>query len=222
MFFSRRLAEKISLYYVIIIDMSAIAYSIGDSLYLNITNRCTNECSFCIRNKARLFDGKHPLWLNQEPSAQDLIEEIGDPSQYKQIVFCGYGEPTIRLDVIKAVAAKLKSKSGIIIRLDTNGHGNLFWGRNIVPELKGLIDIVSVSLNAENAKLYNKICRSVYGEKAYQAVIEFIKECKKYIPQVEATVVDLPVINKEACKKIAEELGVLFRVRSFYDQTYVR
>lgn len=202
--------------------MSAISYPIGDSLYLNITNRCTNECSFCIRNQTRLFNGKHPLWLTKEPSAQDLLKEIGDPSKYKQIVFCGYGEPTLRLEIIKAVAAELKSKSAITIRLDTNGHANLFWGRNIVPELKGLIDSISVSLDAENAPAYDKLCRSHYGLKAYAAIIDFIKECKKHIPEVEASVVDLPTVDKEACKKIAEELGVKFRVRTFYQEKYVR
>src|SRR3989338_5995953 len=94
----------------IINPMSSIVYPIGDSLYLNITNRCTNECSFCIRYKTDLFNQQYPLWLEHEPSAEEVIEAIGNPTKYKQIVFCGYGEPTIRLDVIKEVAKKLKSK----------------------------------------------------------------------------------------------------------------
>lgn len=219
--------------------MDSITYPIGDSLYLNITNRCTNQCQFCIRNKSRLFNRKYPLWLDQEPTADEIIKAIGDPSKYKQIVFCGYGEPLIRLDVVKEVASALKSKvqSPILlrssssegqeskvakIRIDTNGHANLFWGRNILPELKGLIDIMSISLDAQDAETYQRICRSIFGKKAFQAVIDFIKEAKKYIPEVEATVVDLPVINIDACKKIAEELGVGFRVRPYYEETYVR
>ncbi|MBU0672544.1 MAG: TatD family nuclease-associated radical SAM protein [Candidatus Margulisbacteria bacterium] len=212
--------------------MQDISYIVGDSLYLNITNRCTNECSFCIRNKAKLFNKKYALWLEQEPSAQEILKAIGDPTKYQQIVFCGYGEPLIRLDVVKNVAATFRSpkKYGSLktsatlpkIRIDTNGQANLFWGRNILPELKGLINIISISLDAENAELYDRICRSHYGQEAYAAVIEFIKEAKKYIPEVEASVVDLPVVDKKACKKIADDLGVGFRIRSYYKETYVR
>ncbi|OGB87091.1 radical SAM protein [candidate division WOR-1 bacterium RIFCSPLOWO2_02_FULL_46_20] len=198
--------------------MQSITYPIGDSLYLNITNRCTNECSFCIRNKATFFNGQHQLWLDHEPSIEEIIKAIGDHSKYKQIVFCGYGEPLIRLDVVREVSKQLKSK----IRIDTNGHANLFWGKNILPELNGLIDFMSISLDAENAEVYERICRPAFGKKAYPAVIEFIKEAKKYVPNVEASVVDLPAIDKKACEKIAQKLGVSFRVRSYYEETYVR
>ncbi|OGC09609.1 radical SAM protein [candidate division WOR-1 bacterium RIFCSPLOWO2_12_FULL_45_9] len=198
--------------------MQSITYPIGDSLYLNITNRCTNECSFCIRNKATFFNGQHQLWLDHEPSIEEIIKAIGDHSKYKQIVFCGYGEPLIRLDVVREVSKQLKSK----IRIDTNGHANLFWGKNILPELNGLIDFMSISLDAENAEVYGRICRPAFGKKAYPAVIEFIKEAKKYVPNVEASVVDLPAIDKKACEKIAQKLGVSFRVRSYYEETYVR
>ena len=203
--------------------MSDITYPVGDSLYLNLTNRCTNQCPFCIRYKSREFNQKYLLWLDKEPSAAELIAEIGDPSKYKQIVFCGYGEPTIRLDVIKEVAEKVKSqKSKVKIRLDTNGHGNLFWGRNILPELKGLIDIVSVSLNAHNAETYDQLCHSLYGRAAFPAVIDFIKEAKEYIPEVEASVVDLPAVDQEKARALADGLGVKFRVRPYYEETYVR
>jgi TatD family-associated radical SAM protein len=209
--------------------MQDIVYKVGDSLYLNITNRCTNECQFCIRNKCRLFNQKYALWLDREPNANEIIQAIGDPSKYKQIVFCGYGEPLIRLDIVKEVANRLKSQPPNHpsthppkIRIDTNGHGNLFWGRNIVPELKGLIDSISISFDAENSETYDKICCSVYGKKAWQAAIDFIKEAKKYIPEVETTVVGLPLIDVDACKKIAKDLGTSFRVRPYYEETYVR
>jgi TatD family-associated radical SAM protein len=203
--------------------MDAITYPIGDSLYLNITNRCTNQCQFCIRYKSRIFNKKYHLWLDREPTAEEIITAIGDPSRYKQIVFCGYGEPLIRLETVKQVAKALKSKiKKVIIRIDTNGHGNLFWGRNIIPELKGLIDIMSVSLDAEKAEIYDQICISIYGQRAYPAVIDFIRESKKYIPEVEATVVDLPMIDIAACKKIAENLKVSFRIRPYYEKKYVR
>ncbi|MFA5112927.1 MAG: TatD family nuclease-associated radical SAM protein [Candidatus Margulisiibacteriota bacterium] len=203
--------------------MSAIAYPVGNSLYLNITNRCTNECPFCIRSKSRKFNREFDLWLDKEPTADELLAAIGDPHKYDQIVFCGYGEPTIRLEVIKEVSARLATRDPRpVTRLDTNGHGNLFWGRNILPELKGLIDKVSVSLNAENAEVYNRICKPLQGVKAYGAMIDFIKEAKKYIPEVEATVVDLPGIDKEKCRQIAADLGVQFRLRPYYEETYVR
>jgi TatD DNase family protein len=201
--------------------MDSIAYPVGDSLYLNITNRCTSECTFCIRGKARLFNKKYELWLDKEPTAQEIIAAVGDPKRYEQIVFCGYGEPLLRLDIVKEVAEALKKK-GARIRIDTNGHANLYWGRNILPELKGLINMLSISLNAENAEKYNRLCRPLLGEKAYAAVLEFIKEARQYIPEVEATIVDLPTVDKKACEKVARELGVKFRVRPYYEESYVR
>jgi TatD DNase family protein len=201
--------------------MQDITYPVGKSLYLNITNRCTNQCQFCIRYKTRTFNKKYQLWIDREPSSEEIITAIGDPRQYEQIVFCGYGEPLLRLETVKAVARELKKKKAKV-RIDTNGHANLFWGRNVLPELKGLIDIMSISLDAENARVYDQICASFYGAKAYPAVLEFIKEAKKYIPEVEATVVDLPLIDQKACARIAADLGVKFRVRSYYEETYVR
>lgn len=200
--------------------MSSIAYTIGDSLYLNITNRCTNQCPFCVRTKNRTFNQEHNLWLDKEPTVEEIMAAIGDPTRYKQIVFCGYGEPLIKLDIVKEVAKRIKSLCPTI-RIDTNGHANLFWGRNILPELEGLIDFISISLNADNPETYKRICQPAY-ENAYPWVIEFIKEAKKYIPKVEATIVDLPIVNKESCRKIAEDLGVSFRVRPYYEVKYVR
>jgi TatD family-associated radical SAM protein len=205
--------------------MDAITYQVGNSLYLNITNRCTNQCPFCIRYKSREFNQKYQLWLDKEPSADELLADIGEAANYKQIVFCGYGEPTIRLDIIKAVAAELKSKvksKKVKVRIDTNGIANLFWGKNILPELKGLVDFISVSLNAENAETYDKICHSFYGPAAYPAILDFIREAKKYIPEVEVTAVDLPAVDKEKTKAIADDLGVKFRLRPYYEENYVR
>jgi TatD family-associated radical SAM protein len=207
--------------------MDSITYPIGESLYLNITNRCTNECPFCIRNKSRKFNQKYELWLDKEPTVEEIMAAIGDPSKYKQIVFCGYGEPLVRLDVVKEVSKRLKAVSrkpgaACQMRIDTNGTANLFWGRNTLPELKGLIDIVSISLNAENAEVYERLCRPMFGPRSYDAVIDFIREAKKYIPEVEVTVVDLAGIDKEACRKIAKDLGVNFRVRPYYEEQYVK
>jgi len=201
--------------------MSSIAYQIGNSLYLNITNRCTSKCRFCIRYKTKLFNSEHELWLKKEPTSQEIIKAIVDPSKYKEVVFCGYGEPLIRLDVVIEVSKWLKEK-GAKVRIDTNGHGNLIHKRNIVPELKGLVDSISISLNAQDRKLYNEICRPDFGEDAFDGIIEFAGECKKYIPHVELTVVGMPDIDLKAAKKIADGLGVSFRVRTYYEQDYVR
>jgi TatD DNase family protein len=190
-----------------------ITYPIRNSLYLNVTNRCTSACTFCVRYFTDFVKG-HNLRLKDEPTAEDLIKEIGDPKKYDEIVFCGYGEPTLRLDVIKTVATEVKKQGGKV-RIDTNGHGNLIHKRNILPELAGLVDAVSISLNAQNAELYEKISQPRFGLVAYDAVKEFIREAKKYIPDVTATVVTVPGVDVEACKKITDELGAKLRVREY-------
>ena len=215
--------------------MQDITYKLEDTLYLNITNRCTNACTFCIRYKPHNFHGKYKLWLDYEPTTEEILKAIGDPTQYKEIVFCGYGEPLIRLETLKEVAGKLKSEirspiksgtkseQGTIIRVDTNGHANLFYDRNILPELKGLVDFMSISLNAESEEAYMKICNPLWGKRSFRAVLDFIKEAKKHIPKIEVTVVDLPqLIDIKKARKLVEGLGVPFRVRSYYEEKYVR
>ncbi len=188
-----------------------IVYRLENNLYLNITNRCTNDCCFCLRNIEPCIVGCN-LWLDREPAARKVIETIGDPTPYDEIVFCGYGEPLTRLEVVKKVCKYVKSFDKKT-RIDTNGQANLIYNRNIVPELKGLVDSISISLNAENAEKYNKLCRSEFGEKAFDGVVEFARECVKHIPEVTLTVVDLPEIDVDKCRKIAAEIGARFRVR---------
>lgn len=190
-----------------------ITYPIRNSLYLNITNRCTAACTFCVRYHTDFVKG-HNLRLRDEPTAEEVIKEIGDPKRYTEIVFCGYGEPLLRLDVVKAVAADVKRRGGKV-RIDTNGHANLIHKRNVLPELAGLVDSVSVSLNAQNAALYDKISQPQFGEITYEAVKDFIREAKRHIPDVTVTVVSLPEVDIEACRKIADDLGVKFRVREY-------
>lgn len=190
-----------------------IAYPIRNSLYLNITNRCTAACTFCVRYYTDFVKG-HNLRLGEEPAAAELIAEIGDPKRYDEIVFCGYGEPLLRLDVVKAVCGEVKRRGGKV-RIDTNGHGNLINKRNILPELAGLVDAVSVSLNAQDAALYEKLSQPTFGLAAYDAVKEFIREAAKHLPDVTATVVSAPGVDVEACRRIAGELGAKFRVREY-------
>ncbi len=192
-----------------------IVYKIRNSLYLNITGRCTNDCQFCDRKENPIVAG-HNLKLKSEPTVDEFILNIGNPTLYNEIVFCGYGEPTLRLDVIKRVAKWVKEQGGKV-RLNTNGQANLIHKRNILPELKGLVDAVSVSLNAENEEKYSRICNSEFGKGTYQAVKEFIREAVKIIPEVTATVVRLPDnVDVEQCENIAKnELGAKFRIREF-------
>lgn len=193
-------------------DKGEITYKIRDSLYLNITNRCTNKCGFCVRFHTSYVKG-HNLRLEKEPSAEEIIKAIDNPEAYKEVVFCGLGEPLLRLDVVKEVSAWIKQKGGRV-RINTNGHGNLIHGRNILSELQGVVDSLSVSLDAENEKKYEDMCKPVF-KNAFQAVISFIKEAKKYIPEVKITVVEIPEIDIDRCRSIAEKLGVELRVRKF-------
>ncbi len=194
-------------------EAGRITYPIRNSLYLNITNRCTAACTFCVRYNTDFVKG-HNLRLGTEPAAEDLIREIGDPRRYAEIVFCGYGEPLLRLDVVKTVAAEVKRNGGRV-RIDTNGHANLIYKRNILPELSGLVDAVSISLNAQNKEIYARISQPTFGPDTYEAVKDFIREAKKHIPDVTATVVSLPDVDVDACRTIAEELGARFRVREY-------
>jgi TatD DNase family protein len=179
-------------------EKGEIAYKIRDNLYLNITNRCTNECSFCIRFHTDYVKG-HNLRLLHEPTEEDLKNAIGDPSQYKEVVFCGYGEPFLRLDLVKSVAAWIKQNNGNI-RINTNGHGNLIHGRNILPELQGIVDSISISLDAHDEETYNKICRPSF-KNAFREIINFIREAKKYIPNVQVTVVTLEGVDYREMQK---------------------
>ena len=196
-------------------DKAQIAYPIRKSLYLNITNRCSNQCSFCAKFSSYTVKG-HYLRLRQEPAFADIIAAIGpDPEdKYDEIVFCGFGEPLIRLDVVKQVGMHLKRR-GCKIRIDTDGLANLVHGRNVLPELQ-FVDCVSVSLNAPDSQTYQKLIKTPFGDNAYPAILFFIREAKKHIPKVIASAVSVPGLDIEACRKVAEDdLGVRFRVREY-------
>lgn len=191
-----------------------IAYPLHDSLYLNITNRCPNACLFCIR-ESKTGVG-YNLWLEREPLASEVIEAIHDPSGYREVVFCGYGEPLLRSEVVVEVSQWLK-KWPVQVRLNTNGLADLFLGYDVLPNLKGLIDVVSISLNADNAELYQQLTRSSLGKTAFQAVLDFARRSQNYIPRVILTVVDYPGVDLEKAKVIAAELGVEFRTREYLE-----
>jgi TatD family-associated radical SAM protein len=195
-----------------------ITYEVGDSLYLSITNKCTNDCSFCIRNKVDGIGTGTNLWLDREPTVDQVLADIErrDVSQYREFVFCGFGEPLARAGDVVAICRQLKQRFEKPIRIDTNGQANLICGEDITPQLAGLVDTISISLNAKNGAEYQQACRSCYGEAAYEAILDFAVKCKKYVPKVILTVVDvLPEDDIVACRKIAQDLGVNFRVRQY-------
>lgn len=192
-----------------------ITYRLEDSLYVNMTNRCSNRCDFCIRNSSDGIGSSGTLWLEREPTVEEVCSEIiKTAADCKEIVFCGYGEPLMRLDDIVTVCKRIKPTVKLPIRINTNGQADLIHGRPTAQELEGIVDSISISLNAPDAQSYDNVCHSDYGKAAFDAIIKYAKDCKKYISHVAFSVVD--VMDKEdieKCRKIAESAGVTFRVR---------
>jgi len=191
-----------------------VAYTIRRTLYLCITNRCPNECYFCQRLSDYILMG-HFLKLDHEPSAQQLLEQIEDPSSYHEIVLSGLGEPTVRWNVCRELARRLKER-GARVRLNTNGQGNLINDHNIVPAMAGSFDSVSVNLIAHDRETYNRIAKPEDPERAWDAMLDFVRACKDVIPDVILTVVAVPEVDVEAARKLAEDdLQVRFRIREW-------
>ena len=199
-------------------DMT-ITYEVDGALYVNITNRCSNRCDFCIRNNGDGAYGSDSLWLQREPTCDEIFESIknASPEKYKELVFCGYGEPTERLDVLLEVAKKVKESFDVKIRINTNGHSSLIHGYDTAPLYKDVIDTVSISLNAPCAEEYDKVCHSVFGLDAFAGLLAFAKNVKAYVPTVILTVVDVALTPDEIeeCRKIADSVDVPLRVRKY-------
>jgi TatD DNase family protein len=194
-------------------ERAKIAYVIRNSIYLNITNRCSNRCTFCIRASSEYVKG-HRLALDREPSVDDITAALGDVSPYDEVVFCGYGEPTERLDVVKEVARWVKSR-GKPVRLVTNGEGDLINGRSIASELAGLVDRVSVSVNTTDPAQFDALCRSEFGPAAHPAALKFVESCRGVIPDIEITAVGAPGVDMQAVEALARKMGVKFRARQY-------
>lgn len=196
-----------------------ILYEYHNNLYINLTNRCSSACVFCLRQTREEMDGSGSLWLEHEPSYEEVIYEFSkfDMSKYNEVIFCGFGEPTERIDLLIKVAEYIKNNFGSKIRLNTNGQGNLINDRDIIPQLKGLIDCISISLNNPDPKKYQEIVRSIFGEKSFDAMIDFAKEAKEYVPKVILSTVDTTISKEEEakCKEICDSIGVTYRIREF-------
>lgn len=196
-----------------------ITYPVKNGIYVNMTNRCPCACTFCLRQNGPGVYGSDSLWLEREPTVQEVCDSLAQWSlnEKDEVVFCGYGEPTERLEDLLEVAAWIKANYQVPIRINTNGLSDLIWGKNTAPMLAGKIDAVSISLNANNAEDYLKLTRSKFGIGSYDAMLTFAKNCTAYVPKVMMTVVD-QVTTPEAqaeSKRICDSLGVTLRVRPF-------
>ncbi len=191
-----------------------ITYKINNKLYINLTNKCNLHCAFCQRERERNFMVKgHWVWVSRDPSVEEVIREIGDPKRYEEIVFCGYGEPTLRFSALKEIAKWVKEKGGKV-RVDTNGLMFTFLPKEKLKELKGLVDVWSVSLNAPDKETYDRVCRPAQSE-AFQKVVEFIKEAVKEGFEVVATAVDYEGVDMKKTEELARSLDAKFRKRIY-------
>jgi TatD family-associated radical SAM protein len=189
-----------------------IAYRIDGRLYLNITDRCTLSCAFCPKSQGSWRVHEYDLRLTHRPDVEEILAAVGDPRDYEQIVFCGYGEPTLRLKTLLAVARTLKQQ-GSHVRVNTDGLANLVHKRNVLPELSECVDALSVSLNAQNAEVYNRHCRPALPG-SYEQMLAFLREAPRWIASVSASAIDgLEGVDNRACEHLAHELGVEFRRR---------
>ena len=191
-----------------------IAYTLHGNRYLNITTACTLRCAFCPKfNKVWEVQG-YDLKLSDKagPSVEEIVAAVGNPQDYHEIVFCGLGESTLRWPVMLEVARRLKDK-GASIRLNTDGLANLVYQRDVTPEMAGLIDQLSVSMNAHNEEVYNRHCRPKKAG-AFDAMLDFVRRARQYVPEVSVTAIDgLSGVDIEACEAMAQALGVTFRRR---------
>ena len=194
-----------------------ILYRVRNNLYINLTNRCSSSCTFCLRQTRDHMEDSDSLWLTHEPDFEEVKAAFlkQDMDLYEEVVFCGFGEPTERFDLLIQVARFVKDNYHKPIRLNTNGQGDLINQRPIAPEMEGLIDTISISLNTPDAKKYQEIVRSQFGEKAYPAMLAFVKEAKKYVPNIVlSTVATTLTAEEEAqCRNICDNLGVTYRIR---------
>jgi TatD family-associated radical SAM protein len=191
------------------------------SVYVNLTNRCPCSCRFCLRSNAPGILGSDSLWLEREPTLDEVWESVSAAlaSSPRELVFCGYGEPTERLDVLLETAARAKAaQPGLKVRVNTNGLSDLIAGRSTAPLFAGKADVLSISLNTDDPAEYLEVCRPKFGEAAYPAMLAFARQAVSYVPEVVMSVVGEPVTDaaKQArCRAVAEGLGARLRVRPF-------
>lgn len=196
-----------------------ILYKVHNNLYVNLTNRCPCACTFCLRQNMDTVSevDDRSLWLEHEPSYEEIVADFKnyDMTEFNEVVFCGYGEPTERLDMLLKVAAYVKENFGNKIRVNTNGMADLIWDKDTTPDFEGLVDTVSISLNTPNPEKYHELVRCKFGMKSFDAMLTFAKNVRKYVPNVVMTTVDTTLTKEEEgqCAKICKDLGVTYRIR---------
>ncbi len=202
--------------------MQTISYEYEGSLYVNLTNRCNCACVFCLRHnghKGSIY--ADDLWLEHEPTRQEALDDLlkRDLASYPEIVFCGFGEPSYRIDDILWLVDEMKKAVPTLppIRINTNGHANLIHGRDVTPDLAGRIDVLSISLNGSTCEEYVKVTRPQTGAAAWDAMLDFTRKAAKVVPQVKMTIVnkDKTPEEIEACRAMCEGLGAVLRVREY-------
>ncbi|MCP3849621.1 MAG: radical SAM protein [Gammaproteobacteria bacterium] len=195
-----------------LVSKETLVYTIGNNLYINLTDRCTLACEFCPKIQGSMDVHEYNLLLSTRHKAAEYIQKIGDPAQYEEVVFCGFGEPTLRVKELVEIATYCK-KSGVRVRVNTDGLGNLVNKRNILPELAECVDALSVSMNAQNEEVYDQHCvPAVKG--SFESMLEFLRLAPNYISDITATAIDgLEGVDIDACEAKAQELGVKFRRR---------
>ncbi len=190
-----------------------VAYSLHGNCYLNITNRCTLRCGFCPKFRGNWTVQGYDLHLRYEPTVHEMVEAVGDPRRYQEVVFCGLGEPTLRLYDALEAAVELRNRGATQLRLNTDGLASLVYGRDVTPDLEGLIDALSISLNAQDEEAYNRHCRPILPG-AYQAMLDFTDRARDFVPDITLTVIDgLEGVDIAACQAVARRLNVKFRRR---------
>lgn len=198
-----------------------ILYKVHDNLYVNMTNKCPCSCTFCLRQTRDEMEGSGSLWLEREPSVDEVKAEFDkfDMSKYKEVVFCGFGEPTERLYDMLEVCKFVKEKYNMPIRVNTNGLADLIWEKDTAPDFKGLVDTVSISLNTPNPQRYLELTRSKFGIKSFDAMIKFAENVGKYVPKVVMSTVSTTLTEDEEkeCAKICDSIGVTYRIRPWED-----
>lgn len=197
--------------------MADILYTYKDQVYANITNKCDCSCRFCIRSHKDTVGDADTLWHKKDPTLDEIKKAMDDFdfTGYHELVYCGYGEPTCALDNLIESAKYAKEKYGVTVRVNTNGLGNLYHKKDIIPILAEVVDSISISLNAPTSEGYNEVTRPQF-ENAFDALLNFASESKEAIPSVKLTIVDvLPPEEIEACKSLSASLGVPLRIRRY-------
>ena len=198
-----------------------ILYEVHKGLYVNMTNKCPCSCTFCLRQTRNEMEGSGSLWLEREPTVEEVKAEFSkfDMDKYEEVVFCGFGEPTERLYDLLEVAAFVKEKYGKKTRINTNGLADLIYGKDTTPLLEGKINTVSISLNTPNKQRYYELTRNRFGIESFDAMLTYAKNAKKYVQNVIMTTVDTTLSKDEEkeCAEICEKLGVTYRIRPWED-----